>query len=117
MMSGDLSGGYAQAGQDASGAGRWSPWQRSVRGNGATKFIMGQCKDGSDVGVSGATVQGFLTATDTYVGETTADSLGNYELGTRYPGAQHYLVAYRTGSPDIAGTTVNTLTPTNRDGT
>jgi len=116
-MSGDLSGGYAQSGQDAANSGRWSPWQRATRGNGTVKFIMGQCKDGSDVGVSGATVQGFLTATDAYVGETTADSLGNYELGTPYPGAQHYLVAYRAGSPDIAGTTVNTLIPTNRDGT
>ena len=38
--------------------------------------------------------------------------------GTDTPaGTQHYLVAYKPGSPDTAGTTVNTLTPTNVDGT
>jgi hypothetical protein len=78
---------------------------------------MGKCKDSVNAGVSGAIVQGFITATDAYVGETTADSLGNYELGTPYPATNHYLVAYRAGSPDIAGTTVNTLQPTNKDGT
>jgi hypothetical protein len=97
--------------------GGWEPITNNGAGNAHTKFIRGRCVDGSSVGVSGAVVQGFLTATDAYVGETTADSDGNYELGTPNPGAQHYLVAYRAGSPDIAGTTVNTLTPTNRDGT
>ena len=63
-------------------------------------------------------VQGFLTETDALVRETTADSNGRYELGTEYASpTQHYLVAYSAGSPDIAGTTVNTLTATNRDGT
>ena len=117
MMSGDGSGGYVQFGQDAGNSGAWSPMQRFGRGNGATKFIMGTCKDNASNTVSGAVVQGFLTATDAYVGETTADSNGNYELGTPYPATAHYLVAYRAGSPNIAGTTVNTLTPTNRDGT
>jgi hypothetical protein len=95
----------------------WGEWQKGGRGNGSVKFIMGQCFDAGSLGVSGAIVQGFLTANDQIVGETTADSNGRYELGTPYPGAQHYLVAYRAGSPDICGTTVNTLTPTNRDGT
>ena len=66
-------------------------------------------KDESGNGISGATVQGFLTSNDTFVGETTANSLGGYELGTVYPSTNHYLVAYKTGSPDVAGTTVNTL--------
>lgn len=117
QMSGDLSPGFSQIGQDASGVASWAPMQRSSRGNGASKFIMGQCKDSGGNGVSGATVQGFLTGSDKYIGETTADSLGNYELQSVYPATAHYLVAYRAGSPDIAGTTVNTLTPTNRDGT
>jgi hypothetical protein len=69
------------------------------------------------VGVSGATVQGFRTSDDLFVGETTADSSGNYELATVYPATNHYLVAYKAGSPDITGATVNTLQPTNRDGT
>ena len=117
MMSGDRSSGYCAIGQDAADFGWWSPTQRASRGNGALKFMLGRCKDGSGNGVSGATVQGFLTETDQFVRETTADSNGNYELGTEYPAQNHYLVAYRAGSPDIAGTTVNTLQPTNRDGT
>lgn len=81
------------------------------------KFIMGQCLDSVGAPVSGAVVQGFLASNDTLVNETTADSSGLYELGTPYPATNHYLVAYRAGAPDIAGTTVNTLQGTNRDGT
>ena len=117
QMSGDRSDGYAQIGQDAAAAGWWSPPQRANRGNGSTKFIMGRCKDVAGNGVSGATVQGFRTVNDQFVRETVAGSDGSYELATEYPGEGHYLVAYRAGSPDIAGTTVNTLQGTNRDGT
>ena len=117
MMSGDRSAGYCLFGIDCADYDYWSPWQRASRGNGTTKFIMGRCKDESGNGISGATVQGFLTSNDTFVGETTANSLGEYELGTVYPSTNHYLVAYKAGSPDVAGTTVNTLQGTNRDGT
>lgn len=118
FMSGDRSSGYAQIGQDCCEADWWSPWQRANRGNGATKFIMGTCKDSVGNTVSGAIVQGFLTSNDQYIGETTSNTNGDYELSTPYPSpATHYLVAYRPGSPDIAGTTVNTLTGTNRNGT
>ena len=117
-MRGDASvSGYSLFGQDCADFDAWSPWQRAMRGNGALKFIMGVCKDSNGATVSGAVVQGFLTATDTFVRETTCGSLGEYELGTEYPSTNHYLVAYRAGSPDIAGTTVNTLQGTNRDGT
>jgi hypothetical protein len=116
QMSGDLSDGYSQIGQDSSSSGRWSPWQKALRGNGSVKFIMGQCKDESGASISGATVQGFVTASDLYVGETTSNSQGYYQLGTPYPATNHYLVAYKAGSPDVSGTTVNTLQPTNVDG-
>lgn len=97
--------------------GQPEPIRVGFGGNASLKFIMGRCLDVSSNGVSGAIVQGFVTATDTYVRETTADSNGYYELGTEYPATNHYLVAYRAGAPDIAGTTVNTLQGTNRDGT
>lgn len=62
--------------------------------------------------IEGATIQGFVTATDLHVGrETTSKVDGSYELRTTYVGQQHYVVAYKTGSPTVAGTTVNTLTP------
>jgi hypothetical protein len=117
MLSGDPSAPLTLTGQDGSMSGVYNAWEFMGRGNGATKFIVGQCRDVSGNGVSGAVVQGFLTATDAYVGETQADGFGNYQLGTVYPSVNHYLVAYRAGAPDIAGTTVNTLQPTNSNGT
>jgi hypothetical protein len=96
--------------------GDWEPFHYGFGGSQSTKFIVGECRDSLGAVVSGAVVQGFLTATDGFVAETTSDANGRYELGTPNPGAQHYIVAYRAGSPDIAGTTVNTLVPTNRDG-
>lgn len=116
MMSGDASAPMTILGGDARDFGAWSPDQRSSRGNGSRKYIMGACRDVDGNAVPGATVVGFLTAGDLLVAETACDDKGNYELPTPYPGAPHYLVAYRTGAPDIAGTSVNTLTPTNRDG-
>lgn len=100
-----------------SNAWGYGPSNIYKRGTPSLKFIIGTCKDADGNTVSGAVVQGFLTETDALVRETTADSNGRYELGTEYASPrQHYLVAYRAGSPDIAGTTVNTLTATNRDG-
>lgn len=102
----------------AGNAGPFAPWMCGVGGNATQNFIMGRCLDGDGNGVSGATVQAFRTADDAVVRETTADANGYYEAGTPEPvGTAHYLVAYRSGVPDIAGTTVNTLTATKRDGT
>ena len=62
-------------------------------------------------------MQGFVTATDAYVGQDVSRDDGTYLLGTEtVAGVAHYLVAYKAGSPDIGGTTVNTLTSTNVDG-
>ena len=97
--------------------GDYEPWSVEHQGTASRKVIVGICYDSNSVIVSGATVQGFTTSDDQFVTETTADSNGRYEFGTPQVGRQHYLVAYRAGSPDIAGTTVNTLVPTNRDGT
>lgn len=74
-------------------------------------FIRGRCLDQSSAPVAGAIVQGFLTSNDLFVAETVADDSGYYQLGTPYFGLNHFLVAYKPGSPDIAGTTVNTLQP------
>lgn len=117
FMTGDISAGYiCPINQDVQCSDWWSPWQRANRGNGRVKFILGQCKDGAGNALGGAVVQGFLTSSDAFVGETACDDKGNYELGTPYPGQNHYLVAYYSAG-NLAGTTVNTLIPTNRDGT
>ena len=87
-------------------------------GTQSIKFILGTCVDNLDAPVANAIVQCFATTTDLLTGEVTANTDGTYAVPTPYVSpAQHYLVAYKAGSPDIAGTTVNTLTATNIDGT
>lgn len=63
------------------------------------------------------TVQAFVTATDLYVGDGVSNLDGTYKvLMEQQKTTAHYLVAYKAGSPDVGGTTVNTLLPTEPDG-
>lgn len=96
----------------------FEPFSCDGEGCSVNKFIRGTVVDASDVAVANAIVQGFRTADDVYVGQDVSRDDGTYTLATDNAGSvQHYLVAYKPGSPDVAGTTVNTLTPTNVDGT
>lgn len=82
------------------------------------KFLKGTCRDVSNNPLSGVILQGFRTSDDAPVGiEVQSRADGSYDLPTIYGAVPHYVVAYLPGSPDRAGTTVNTLTPTNVDGT
>lgn len=118
LQSGDRTADFGMFGDDWGDPGgdfyeSWSPWQRSLRGNGrAAQFTPGYTYN--DVGgiLGGAEVQIFLTSNDAYVGNTFSDNNGWYQAWSVYPGQQHYFVAYAPGSPDVAGTTVRTLTPT-----
>jgi hypothetical protein len=95
----------------------FEPYSCDGEGTQSKRFIRGVCLDESSAPMAGAIVQGFVTATDTYVGEAQSNLDGTYTLGTEtLPGVAHYLVAYKPGSPDVAGTTVNTITSTNVDG-
>lgn len=112
---GDLEG-YAQ-GAGLMSADPFEPYSCDGQGTQTKRFIRGVAKDENGVPISGVTVQGFVTATDAYVGEDVSRDDGTYVLGTEtVAGVAHYLVAYKPGSPDIGGTTVNTLTSTNVDG-
>ena len=63
-------------------------------------------------------VMAHRTDTHEYGGyEVTSRLDGSYDVPTIHSTAQHYLVAYLPGSPDRAGTTVDTLVPANIDGT
>lgn len=96
----------------------FEPFSRDGEGTQSKNFLRGTCVDASDVPIANAIVQAFVTATDTFAGEVTGHTDGTYILGVEQSKATaHYLVAYKVGSPDIAGTTVNTLLPTNVDGT
>lgn len=111
MSSGDPTSCLSADGVCSGRTGGW--WDVPDQGfGGMTRpyFINGQTLSAGGSPVA-ATVQGFTTVGDIYVGEVGSDSNGNYSLPTLYTGNTHYLVAYLTGSPDTAGTTVNTLTP------
>jgi len=96
----------------------WDTWWFGFGGCASTKYIMGQCKNSVGTPLGGCVVQGFRTRDDMYIGETTSNDQGLYELACpNTPTDQHYLVAYYDSATDLAGTTVNTLVPTNRDGT
>lgn len=111
LISGNGDPTMAILGMDANGYGRWEVSRLGESSSWRPWFIRGQCRDQSNAPVAGAIVQGFLTANDLYIGQTKCDDGGYYQLPTTYFGQNHYLVAYRAGSPDIAGTTVNTLQP------
>lgn len=96
----------------------FEPFSCGGEGTQTKRFIRGTCVDASDVAVANAIVQAFVTSTDEYKGQDVSRDDGTYLVGVEsIAGVQHYLVAYKPGSPDTAGTTVNTLTTTNVDGT
>lgn len=96
----------------------YEPYSCDGEGTQTLKFIKGQCVDASGNALSGVVVQGFRTSDDSFAGyEVQSRTDGSYDLATNFPGVSHYLVAYIAGSPDRAGTTVNTLVPANIDGT
>jgi hypothetical protein len=70
--------------------------------------ITGVTKDSAGVALGGCTVDLMLTASDTKVDTQVSDGSGNYSFGAT--GGPYYIVAYKKGVPDVAGTTVDTLT-------
>lgn len=96
----------------------YEPYSCDGEGSQTLKFIKGQCVDASDAPLSGVIVHAFRTSDDAFAGyEVQSREDGSYDLPTNFPGVEHYVVAYLAGSPDRAGSTVNTLVPANIDGT
>lgn len=79
-------------------------------GNGGKKRIAGITRDSTGTVLPNCIVKGYVTATDLEVSQCTSATDGAFDFCTQYTGA-HYLVAYKAGTPDVAGTTVNTLVP------
>lgn len=97
------------AGEDSTNAGRWDeiPEEGGAR---SCRKIIGTTYDSGGTPLANVVVQAFRSIDEKFVGTTTSDLGGYYECPTIFAD-QHYLVAYKAGSPDLAGTTVNTLTP------
>ena len=80
-------------------------------GSQSRQKIRGFTRDANGAVLGLCVVQLFLTANDQFVRELTSDPGGYFEACSEYAGQGHYIVAYLAGTPDVAGTTVNTLVP------
>lgn len=87
-------------------------WVIAPRGGGKRSRITGITKDSTGTALGGSVVHLYRTSDDVEVDQVTSDAGdGTYSVGAPTDD-QHYAVAYKPGSPDVAGTTVNTLTGT-----
>ena len=96
----------------------WSsnPW-RSPRNEGtfvSPKFygrfsISGVTRDSSGSPLGLCDVRLFKSDTDQEVGFTTSDGSGNYTFTLGTNEGNYWIEAYKSGSPDLAGTSVRTL--------
>ena len=74
-------------------------------------LINGITRDKNGTIVGSATVDLYRTLTDQMVETVVSNaSTGAFSFSAVGLGQQYYIVAYKAGSPDIAGTTLNTLT-------
>jgi hypothetical protein len=72
--------------------------------------MSGVSRDTAGVALGICSVILFRTQDRSLVAETVSDSGGNWSLIVR-KGGPFFLVEYKVGSPDVAGTSLNTLVP------
>ena len=76
--------------------------------------VSGITKDSASVALADCRVEVFETTSRMLRGSVVSDANGAYTLDvTGGEGLTFYVVAYKAGSPDVAGTTVNTLVGAN----
>lgn len=84
-------------------------------GSSSRMAIFGTCRDVYGTPVVGAVVKLFKTLNtptpgkDVLLDEVVSDGNGNYTVTTPYYPDTHYIVEYKTGSPDIFGSSRNDL--------
>lgn len=82
----------------------WGEYDQAAGASSSYGFS-GVTRDAAGSPVGGVTVKCFRSADDFKTCEVTSDAQGNFSVSTPYYPDTHYLVAYKSGSPDIAGTT------------
>jgi len=80
------------------------------RAHTGTFTLTGVTRNSAGSTLGSCTVKVFGTKDDLVKAQTTSDGSGNYSvtLGDNQP---VYVVSYKTGLPDVSGTTLNTLVP------
>ena len=84
------------------------PWVRSGC-NGRLAFV-GYTRDAYGSPLGGVTVRLFRTSSDVLVAKVVSDANGYYTATSPYLDA-HYMVVHKTGTPDVAGASVDTIIP------
>lgn len=83
-----------------------APTLESLRGT--TYVISGRTLDAASAVLPSCTVKLFRTRDDLLVDQAVSDGLGGYAFSVS-AAESYYVVAYLPGSPDVSGTTLNTL--------
>lgn len=89
----------------------WSPLLLSRVGGYARYSLSGVSRDSAGAALGGCTVKVFLTGNDTKQFETVSDGSGNWSIDVGANPGPFYYVEYKVGSPDRAGTSINTNVP------
>ena len=81
-----------------------------ITGGATYRFgVSGVTRDVYGSPLGGVTVKLYRSSTDEMVGSVVSDPSGNYFVTSPYYPDTHYLVMYKTGTPDVFGTSANTL--------
>lgn len=84
-------------------------WEPKGGGCNSRFGITGITRDEYGSPLGGVLVKLFRTINDEKVDQIISDSFGNYLVSTPYYPEGHYLVQYKTGTPDRFGSSINTL--------
>lgn len=71
--------------------------------------ISGVTRDSAGAALGNCTVHLIGSTNDAIYEQKVSDASGAFEFRSASPKQNFYLVAYKPGSPDVAGTTINTL--------
>jgi phage baseplate assembly protein gpV len=84
------------------------PLPAQPKKQGYNPFINGIAKDATGAPLEGATIRCHRVEDGALVATTISAADGTWTVRPSVPGT-FYIVAYKTGSPDVAGTTLQTL--------
>jgi hypothetical protein len=87
---------------------RWGYYDQAAGASFRYAFT-GVTRDQYGSPVGSCAVKLYRTSDDTLLDSQVSDPSGNFLLSTAYYPDTHYIVAHKSGSPDIDGVTVNTL--------
>lgn len=88
----------------------WGGYESSLGAGGSSRFgFVGVTRDSFGSAIGTCTVKLYRTSNDSLLDSTISDPDGNFLLNTPYYPDAHYIVAHKTGSPDVDGVTQNTL--------